>query len=114
MSHMSPKSSENLLFTWIGLTDIRAAQGALDGDVGPIGSAIRNRVFSKIILLSDHSKDISEEYKDWLSLITSGDISIYYFNLSGPAQFGEIYESAIRVLIVKRFDPLSEDKSGPP
>jgi len=98
MSHMSPKSSENLLFTWIGLTDIRAAQGALDGDVGPIGSAIRNRVFSKIILLSDHSKEVSEEYKDWLSLITSADISIYYFNLSGPTRFGEIYESAIRAV----------------
>jgi DNA-binding NtrC family response regulator len=90
---------ENALFvSWIGLTDLRAAQGDLGSALGPIGQAIRDRRFSEVHLLSDHSSADTRRYCAWLKKIAVGPVTAHAVRLSGPTEFGEIYEAAVKLL----------------
>jgi transcriptional regulator with GAF, ATPase, and Fis domain len=61
--------------------------------------------YDEIVLLSDYPKDRISSYIKWLEPQTPSNISIHYHSLSGPTQFGEIYEAVIKTLseVQKRY-----------
>ncbi len=83
-----------VLLAWIGLTDLRASQGGLGSNLGPIGQAARSRTFTNILLVSDHDRKAEASYASWLRTITEAHVELHHVRLSGPTQFGEIYEAA--------------------
>ena len=85
-----------VLASWVGKTDLRApTESAAVGD-GPIAQALEARAFEDVYLVSDYSQDELKPFLRWLRGRTSARIEVTYEKLSGPTQFGEIYESAVR------------------
>ena len=87
------------LICWIGLTDLRACRGELDsGELGPIGQALVNRSFDKIIFLADHKKADTDIFIDWIKDKTSAEIVLSRAKLTSPTDFGDIYKADVKVL----------------
>ena len=85
-----------LLVGWIGKTDLRApAESALVG-LGPIAQALEGRAFDEAFLLSDYDDKLVQPYVKWLRARSSTRVEVLPEKLSGPTQFGEIYEAAVR------------------
>ncbi len=64
--------------------------------VGPIAQAIAARVFDEVFLLSDYDERVVGPYVKWLKARTKTRIEVLHERLSGPTEFGEIYEAAVR------------------
>jgi len=88
---------QNILITWLGLTDIRAAKGIIDG-LGPIAQAVVDRNFSKIVIISNSREKEEKIYSSWLKDKTSCNIKIYHFDLTSPTEYGEIFDAAKAVI----------------
>ena len=84
------------LFAWVGRTDLRAPSESESVGVGPIAQAVDAREFDEVCLLSDYDRDEVEPYLAWLRERTKAKIEVVYEPLSGPTDFGEIYEAAVR------------------
>lgn len=85
-----------VLVTWIGKTDLRApAEGEVVGQ-GPIAQALASRNFQEAFILSDYDHDLVQPYFKWLKGRTKTPIQVLPHKLSGPTNFGEIYEAAVR------------------
>jgi DNA-binding NtrC family response regulator len=85
-----------VLVTWIGNTDLRApTDGHSVGD-GPIAQALAARQFDEAWLLSDHGDRLVVPYIQWLKQHTSARIEVVHEGLSGPTDFGQIYQAALR------------------
>jgi hypothetical protein len=80
-------------FAWIGTTELNTA-GEDAGSSGPIGQAVQDRAFNRIILLSDYTSIEEQRYCSWLKTKTLSEIVIMHHDLSSPMHFGEIYEAA--------------------
>jgi transcriptional regulator with PAS, ATPase and Fis domain len=89
---------DEVLLAWIGMTDLKVARGELGDSLGPIGQAAKTRTFSGIHLLSDHDRKADASYLRWLSSQTKVPTKIHKVKLSGPTEFGEIYEAAVSVI----------------
>ena len=90
---------DKILFTWLGMTDLRASQGGLKGEeLGPIGQAAKESEFAEVHILSDANGSANLAYFEWISGITSAKIAIHECRLSSPMNFSEIYESAVTVI----------------
>jgi transcriptional regulator with PAS, ATPase and Fis domain len=87
-----------VLLAWIGMTDLKVARGELGDSLGPIGQAVKKRTLSGIHLLSDHDRKADASYLKWLSAQTHVPTKIHTVKLSGPTEFGEIYEAAKSVI----------------
>src|SRR5215813_13383943 len=90
--------AHSVLLAWIGLTDLKVARGELGDSIGPIGQAVTKRAFSAVHLLSDHDRKADTEYLKWLATRTNVATKVHKIELSGPTEFGEIYEAAISVV----------------
>ena len=80
-------------FAWIGTAGLNTA-GEDAGSSGPIGQAVQDRAFNRIILLSDYTSIEEQRYCSWLKTKTLSEIVIMHHDLSSPMYFGEIYEAA--------------------
>ncbi len=94
---------ENILFAWIGKTDLDAAQGTLKEDnVGPIAQALSVRKTDKIVLLSNYSDEINLHYKEWLKgkiqQKTDDGITVVKVSLPDPRDHGLIYEHCVKAV----------------
>src|SRR5262249_13499274 len=87
-----------LLLAWIGHSDLRAARGELGEGWGQTAQAVRARSFSEVHVLSDHEPRSASLYAKWLRELTGAHIQVHPAKLSGPTQFGEIYEAARSVI----------------
>jgi transcriptional regulator with PAS, ATPase and Fis domain len=87
-----------ILFTWLGITDLRASRGQLDGGLGPIAMAMTQLSFDEVIVLTDHKPEDEGQYLNWLASKVSSKITKFSASLTSPINFGEIYESAIRCI----------------
>jgi DNA-binding NtrC family response regulator len=87
-----------VLVTWVGLTDLRAPREESEIGIGPIAQAVDADHYDEIVLLSDHPKAQVDPYVGWLTARTSSPIRVEHVKLSGPTQFGEIYQAARDVL----------------
>jgi transcriptional regulator with PAS, ATPase and Fis domain len=90
--------SSNLLISWIGRTDLKAAAGDAEAGLGPIAQGIRSGSYDEIYLLSDFPTDESKAYIKWLTSQTVAVIHLCAAKLTSPINFGEIYERVLEVL----------------
>jgi len=54
------------LVSWIGQTDLNAAQGDATAGIGPIAQAAAFKNFTRLVLLSNYPADPTQQYLDWL------------------------------------------------
>lgn len=85
------------LLAWLGMTDLRACQGEPQVGDGPILSALRQRTFERVVLLSNYSEP-HREYVQWLTTHSGADIEIEQISLSSPTDFEDIYRGALSVV----------------
>jgi transcriptional regulator with PAS, ATPase and Fis domain len=85
-----------VLVTWVGRTDLRAPEEANAVGLGPIAQALEARQFDEVFLLSDYPDPEVKPYVKWLSARSKARIEVVPEKLSGPTNFGEIYEAAVR------------------
>lgn len=88
----------HLLLAWLGLTDLRASKGDIPSGLGPIGQAVAESGFDGVVLLSNFEKSENTNYRKWLKERTETPVEISSCTLSGPTNFGDIYESVIGVI----------------
>ena len=85
-----------VLVAWVGRTDLRAPAESEAVGLGPIAQAVDARVFKEVLLLSDYDERVVGSYVKWLRVRTKTRIEVLHERLSGPTEFGEIYEAAVR------------------
>lgn len=99
----------NILVSWIGQTDLNAAAGEERAGLGPVGQAVTERSFNLIILLSNYPKAASANYVVWIEGRTKAAVELNLIKLSGPTNFGEIYQAVtekVGALLVKHGDTI--------
>jgi len=97
--------AKRILISWIGFTDLRAPDESAHVGLGPIAQAVKTHRFDEIVLLSNYPEKEVSHYIQWLKLRTSEKISPHFHKLTGPTNFGEIYEAAVETAnaILKRY-----------
>jgi len=90
-----------ILFCWLGATDLKAASGQADVGLGPVAQVVVARSYREIVLLNNWDKTAAENYIVWLQQKTSSQITLQHVSLSGPTNFGEIYQGASRTISEK-------------
>ncbi|MCF7928395.1 MAG: sigma 54-interacting transcriptional regulator [Spirochaetales bacterium] len=93
--------NKNLLFAWIGATDLEASKGRLPEDsYGPIADVVRKRHYDSVYILNNYQRKDAETYRYWLRQ-TAGDsppsIHLRHFALTSPTDFSEIYKAVVSV-----------------
>jgi len=83
------------------MADLKAASGAVEFGLGPVGQAVEARSYAEVVLLNNWEKSKSENYVLWLKERTSSQITIKHIQLSGPTNFGEIHQAATAVISEK-------------
>ena len=90
------------LISWIGETDHRAAEGTLDGGVGPIANALlSNTKYDRIFLLTNYPHQRSFDFCTWLESKCSYDsrsIDLQDTELDNPTNYAAIYEGVCQTL----------------
>ena len=99
----------DVLISWVGNTDLRASAGEREVGSGPVGQAVEKLKLDEINLLSNYSSSDLSRYGRWLRQRTACKIETHPVTLSGPTNFNEIYEAAVRVItaVLKRHGPES-------
>ena len=87
-----------VLVAWLGKSDLRAPTEGEQVGVGPIAQALGAREFDEAFLLSDYHERPVAAYVKWLRGRTKARITVLEEKLSGPTQFGEIHEAAVRAV----------------
>lgn len=93
---MTKLQPHKVLICWVGVTDLKAAQGVEDIGLGPIAQAVIEREYDHVLLIHDFSLDRVEPYRLWLQSQSEAKIALHHEPLTSPTHFGEIYEAAIR------------------
>ncbi len=91
-----------ILACWLGRTDILAAEGRTEVGLGPIARAVEAREYDETVIINNYPEEEASAYVTWLQSRTSSDIVLQQEELSGPTNFGEIYETGVRVLTTTR------------
>ena len=86
----------SVLVSWLGNADLRARAHSGEVGVGPLAHAVEARPFDAVVLVTDYSQDIVDPYLEWLRERGAPPVTVLHERLSGPTQFGEIYEAAVR------------------
>lgn len=95
-------TSSGILVSWIGGTDLRAADGDAAAGLGPIGQAIAAERYERIDLLCNYEKSEGERYVGWLKGRANCEINAHYYRLTSPINFREIYVAVREVLELLR------------
>ncbi len=85
-----------ILVTWLGRTDLRAPRETDAVGLGPIAQALDARAFDRAVILADYGEHEWKPYLRWLGARTKTKLEVRSEKLSGPTDFGEIYEAAVR------------------
>jgi transcriptional regulator with PAS, ATPase and Fis domain len=64
--------------------------------LGPIAQALDARDFDEVFLLSDYGGQQIEPFVDWLGARSKARLQVLNAKLSGPTNYGEICEAAVR------------------
>ena len=100
-----------LLLSWIGSTDLRAANGDANAGMGPLGQAVMAGAYTQVALLSNFTKPENDAYAQWLSAIGGvSTINIHPAALTSPTNYGEIYTAAVEVAsaLIRQHGPDAE------
>lgn len=101
------------LASWVGRTDLDAAEGRLGSDVGPVATALTSgETFDRIHLLTNYEHSQSEAYREWLSGkagYESQRIHLFDIRLSSPVDYDSIYAEVAKNLAAARLPSESVD-----
>jgi sigma54-dependent transcription regulator len=86
-----------ILISWIGNTDLRAPEDRGEIGLGPIAQACDSRQFDRVVLLSDYADSKIGAYRKWIRKRVKCPVDVRFKELSGPTNFGDIYEAAREV-----------------
>jgi DNA-binding NtrC family response regulator len=100
----------SLLVTWVGITDLRAAEGDPGAGLGPIAQGVDAFAFDEVHLLSDVDAGRTEGFVAWLAARSSARVQVHRATLSSPTAFGEIHQTVVAALdgILDRGAPAPE------
>lgn len=101
---------KTILLAWIGKTDLRAPKEEAEIGLGPIAQALAFRHFDEVLLVTDYPRSEVTPYVNWLKERTNTPLRVAFEKLSGPTQFGEIYEAAVRACQVALSDRSHDTK----
>lgn len=87
-----------VLLTWLGNTDLRAAEGTDSAEQGPILSAIKVQNFDAVHLLSDYPAPKARTYAKWLEQRSGVAVTLHPIKLTSPTSHEEIYRAAVQVI----------------
>ena len=87
-----------VLVAWVGRTDLRAPTESDIVGMGPVAQALDARAFDEVFLLSDYEERVVASYLKWIRTRAKARIEVIREPLSGPTDFGEIYEAAARAV----------------
>lgn len=85
------------LISWLGITDLKAAQGDQSAGTGPIGQAVEARAYDEVVLLSNYTEERGREaeaYQRWLGERTTARVDLRQVTLDDPTDFSRIYKIA--------------------
>lgn len=82
------------LFAWLGNSDLRASEDVSGADFGPILMALETGTYERLVLLSDHGQDRTQNFVAWLRGKFAGAINVSHANLRSPTDFEDIYVAA--------------------
>jgi hypothetical protein len=85
---IAPRKS--ILVSWIGQTDLNAAESDPKVGIGPIAQAATFRDFARLVLLGNYPENRTQHYLDWLGTRTRAELVVCPVALSSPMHFGEI------------------------
>lgn len=88
----------HILVSWVGQTDLKAAAGVETVGLGPIGQAVTQRAFDRVVLLCNYPKADSAGFLPWIERQTSASVELTLISLSRPTHFGEIYQAVTETL----------------
>ena len=88
----------DILVSWIGRTDLRAASGAENAGPGPIAQAAGAHAYEAIHLLSDFDAVDAKNFVKWLTPQVRAKIYLHPAKLASPTHFEDIYQHAVAVL----------------
>ena len=88
-----------VLVSWVGRTDLRAPTETTTVGLGPIAQALDARTFDDVVLVSDYPEAEVNSFLGWLKPRTPTNIDLLFVKLSGPTNFGEIYEAATKACL---------------
>jgi len=92
------KIMKKILISWIGMTDLKASKWVEGVGIGPIAQAVTNRLFDKVILISNYSDIKNNTYINWLKTKTSAEIEHHHEQLIDPTNYEQIYFIDIKVV----------------
>lgn len=90
-----------ILFCWLGMTDLRAASGVSEVGLGPVAQAVAARSYDEVVLLNNWERATAEDYIAWLQQNKPAQVKLQQITLSGPTNFGEIYQAASTIISEK-------------
>ncbi|MBU5637501.1 sigma 54-interacting transcriptional regulator [Geomonas sp. Red69] len=90
--------SAPILLAWLGNTDLRACETLASDGLGPILGSLQALPFSAVHLLSDHGRQKTTSYSDWVNQRTGLPVVAHLVNLTSPTSFEEIYRAASDIL----------------
>jgi len=88
----------SILVSWLGRTDLRAAQGDAGAGIGPIAQALLAGRYLSVHLICDFPPRDAKLYVNWLSQRTQSPVHLHPVKLRSPTHFADIYTSALGVL----------------
>lgn len=89
---------KKVLISWVGMTDLKASKGIEGVGIGPIAQAVTNRLFDRIVLISNYSEIDNNTYIDWLKTKTDIEIEHHHERLTDPTNYEQIYKIDIKVV----------------
>jgi transcriptional regulator with PAS, ATPase and Fis domain len=88
-------TSSRWLIAWIGGTDHEAAEGRLQGDIGPVAAALRSDPgYDRVYLLTNYPHERSVSYCNWLAALVEMDpnrIDLFDIGLASPVDYDAIH-----------------------
>jgi DNA-binding NtrC family response regulator len=95
---LNSQPAPHLLVTWIGQSDLNASAGLKDAGKGPIGQAVTQRSYDRVVLLCNYPKKDAARFVAWLEQQSSTKIELNLVDLTSPTHFGEIYNAVTRLV----------------
>ena len=84
----------NILVTWIGTQDLKAADASAPPGTGPLANAVNQMQFDEALILANQGEDRLSIYLEWLRPQTKTPLRVEVVSLDNPTDFRRIYQIA--------------------
>ena len=89
-----------IIFAWLGNSDLRASEGGVGNDSGPILMALETGAYERLVLLSDHGQQKTQNFVAWLKSKFAGVVDVRHAKLRSPTDFEDIYVAANEAVLL--------------